>query len=60
MKKILHAIFGHSWDVIAWSVMGNPIEQCTFCGQCAVTYGSINAQRTLISKKQMGKIRSEL
>lgn len=58
MRDFLHKLFGcSSFSVVGWSIMGNPIEVCTHCGQLYVTYGSINARRKPITQKQAEDIR---
>jgi len=58
ITKILHAVFGCGphLNVIAWSIMGNPIEQCSYCHQLYVTYGSVNPTRRAISAEEAHEI----
>jgi len=58
ITKILHAVFGCGsfLSVIAWSVMANPIEQCSHCHQLYVTYGSVNSVRRAISVEEAHEI----
>lgn len=43
----------HSWEVIGWTVMGNPVEMCRRCEDAfQVTYGSINPSPHRLTAEQ--------
>lgn len=60
MKRFWHSLFGCSYELVAWSIMGNPIERCSYCGGYAVSYGSINPMRKRISCEEAESILSDV
>lgn len=60
IRRIRHELFGCRKVLIGWSFLQNPIRQCPICGQCYVTYGSINTRDTPISLKKARMLLGEL